>query len=95
MIKKIENGQIIIKGKNPEGDLELEYADSVGTKKPATIWNMVSHSASEHGSTFIKNILPGRKFTYPKSLYCIYCRGQAHGRIGYAQSAERCGAEEA
>lgn len=72
MIKKIENGQIIIKGKNPEGDLELEYADSVGTKKPATIWNTVSHSASEHGSTFIKNILPGRKFTYPKSLYAVH-----------------------
>lgn len=72
MIKKIENGQIIIKGKKPEGDLELEYADSVGTKKPATIWNTVSHSASEHGSTFIKNILPGRKFTYPKSLYAVH-----------------------
>ena len=72
MIKKIENGEIIIKGKNPEGDLELEYADSVGTKKPATIWNTVSHSASEHGSTFIKNILPGRKFTYPKSLYAVH-----------------------
>ena len=72
MIKKIENGQIIIKGKNPEGDLELEYADSVGTKKPATIWNTVSHSASEHGSTFIKNIIPGRKFTYPKSLYAVH-----------------------
>lgn len=72
MIKKIENGQIIIKGKNPEGDLELEYADSVGTKRPATIWNTVSHSASEHGSTFIKNILPGRKFTYPKSLYAVH-----------------------
>lgn len=72
MIKKIENGQIIIKGKNPEGDLELEYADSVGTKKPTTIWNTVSHSASEHGSTFIKNILPGRKFTYPKSLYAVH-----------------------
>ena len=72
MIKKIENGQIIIKGKNPEGDLELEYADSVGTKKPATIWNTVSHSASEHGRTFIKNILPGRKFTYPKSLYAVH-----------------------
>ena len=72
MIKKIENGQIIIKGKNPEGDLELEYADSVGTKKPATIWSTVSHSASEHGSTFIKNILPGRKFTYPKSLYAVH-----------------------
>ena len=72
MIKKIENGQIIVKGRNPEGDLILEYADSLGTKKPATIWNMVSHSASEHGSTFIKNILPGRKFPYPKSLYAVH-----------------------
>lgn len=72
MIKKIENGQIIITGRNPEGDLELEYADSLGTKKPATIWNSVSHSASEHGSSFIKNVLPGRKFTYPKSLYAVH-----------------------
>lgn len=32
MIKKIENGQIIVTGRNPEGDLELEYADSLGTK---------------------------------------------------------------
>ena len=71
MIKKIENGQIIITGRNPEGDLELEYADSLGTKKPATVWNMVSHSASEHGSTFIKNLLLGRKFVYPKSLYAV------------------------
>lgn len=72
MIKKIENGQIIVTGRNPEGDLELEYADSLGTKKPATIWNSVSHSASEHGSSFIKNVLPGRKFTYPKSLYAVH-----------------------
>lgn len=72
MIKKIENGQIIVKGINPEGDLLLEYADALGTKKPATIWNMVSHSASEHGSTFIKTLLPGRKFTYPKSLYAVH-----------------------
>ena len=72
IIMKIENGQIIVTGRNPEGDLELEYADSLGTKKPATIWNSVSHSASEHGSSFIKNVLPGRKFTYPKSLYAVH-----------------------
>ena len=72
MIKKIETGHIIVTGRNPEGDLDLEYADSLGTKKPATIWNSVSHSASEHGSSFIKNVLPGRKFTYPKSLYAVH-----------------------
>ena len=65
MIRKIENGQIIVTGREPEGALILEYADSMGTKKPTTIWNMVSHSASEHGSTFIKDILAGRKFPYP------------------------------
>ena len=72
MIRKIENGQIIITGREPEGALILEYADSMGTKKPATIWNMVSHSASEHGSTFIKDILAGRKFPYPKSVYAVH-----------------------
>ena len=72
MIKKIENGQIIITGKTKEGSLELEYADALGTRKPVTIWNMVSHSASEHGSTFIKNILKNRKFAYPKSLYAVH-----------------------
>ncbi len=72
MIKKIENGQIIITGKTQEGALELEYVDSLGTRKPVTIWNVVSHSASEYGSTFIKNLLKDRKFAYPKSLYAVH-----------------------
>ena len=71
MIEKINNGQIIVTGKTDEGALELQYADSMGTKKPATMWNMVSHSASEHGSSFVKQLLPGRKFPYPKSLYAV------------------------
>lgn len=71
MIKKIQTGEIKVVGKTSEGALELEYADAVGTKKPATIWNVVAHSASEHGSTFIKKLLPNRKFTYPKSLYAV------------------------
>lgn len=72
MIKKIKNGQIVVIGKNEEGALELEYADSLGTRKPVTIWNTVSHSASEHGSTFVKNMLINRKFAYPKSLYAVH-----------------------
>ena len=72
MIKKIESGEIQVVGKNDEGALELEYADSLGTRKPVTIWNTVSHSASEHGSTFIKNMLIDRKFAYPKSLYAVH-----------------------
>ena len=71
MLKKIESGEIIVTGKTEDGTLEVEYADSVGTRKPATIWNMTSHSASEHGSSFIKLLLNQRKFTYPKSVYAV------------------------
>jgi adenine-specific DNA-methyltransferase len=71
MLKKIESGDIVVKGVSSEGALEVEYLDSLGTRKPATIWNMTSHSASEHGSSFIKNLLNERKFTYPKSLYAV------------------------
>lgn len=71
MLEKIRKGDISIIGKTLEGSLVLAYKDSMGTKKPATVWNMVSHSASEHGSSFIKAMLPGRKFTYPKSLYAV------------------------
>lgn len=71
MLDKMSSGDICVLGKDNEGALILEYKDSMGTKKPATVWNMVSHSASEHGASFIKEILPGRKFPYPKSLYAV------------------------
>ncbi len=67
----IENGEIVATGRDNEGALELEFADSVGTKNPGTLWNMVSHSASEHGAGLLKKMVPGRRFPYPKSLYAV------------------------
>lgn len=69
MIEKIENGQIRIIGENLEGALELEYAEGGKTYAPLTVWNRVSHSAAEHGSGVIKKIIPGRHFSFPKSVY--------------------------
>ncbi len=69
--KMIESGEVVVAGKDSEGSLELEFSDSVGTRSPATLWNMVSHSASEHGSGIIKSLIPGRRFPYPKSLYAV------------------------
>jgi adenine-specific DNA-methyltransferase len=67
----LESGEVVAVGKDGEGALELEYADSVGTRSPATIWNMVSHSASEYGAGILKALLPGRRFPYPKSPYAV------------------------
>jgi adenine-specific DNA-methyltransferase len=67
----IESGGVVVTGRDVEGALELEFADSVGTRNPGTLWNMVSHSASEHGAGLLKKLIPGRRFPYPKSLYAV------------------------
>ena len=68
--EQIDNGVITIKDyKN--GVAILEYAS--GTKKiaPKTIWNVTSHSASEHGTNLLNRIL-GKRFSFPKSLYAVH-----------------------
>jgi adenine-specific DNA-methyltransferase len=69
--QKLETGEVVVVGRDTEGALELEFADSTGTRSPVTIWNMVSHSASEYGAGVLKALLPGRRFTYPKSPFAI------------------------
>lgn len=67
----LETGEVVAVGKDKEGALELKFADSTGTRSPATIWSMVSHSASEYGAGVLKALLPGRRFPYPKSPFAI------------------------
>ncbi len=67
----LKNGEVVALGKDAEGALELEFADAYGTRSPATIWNMVAHSASEHGAGMLKAIIPSRRFPYPKSVYAV------------------------
>lgn len=69
MIEKLEKGQIRITGETIEGALELEYVEGGKAYAPLTVWNRVSHSAAEHGSGVIKKIIPGRHFSFPKSVY--------------------------
>ena len=68
----IEAGELEIRGKTPEGVLQVFFRDDGGRiSAPRTLWDNVSHSASEHGSGLLKGLLPGRKFPYPKSLYAV------------------------
>ncbi|WP_434997151.1 site-specific DNA-methyltransferase [Vibrio scophthalmi] len=69
--EQLLNGEVIATGKDSEGALVLEFEDSMGTRSPATVWNMVSHSASEYGAGVLKQMIPGRRFPYPKSVYAV------------------------
>ena len=70
--ERIEQGQIVITGRDSNGVVTVEEAEEQVIKKvPKTIWNRQSHSAGEYGSRLIRAILPGRVFPYPKSLYAV------------------------
>ena len=71
MVKEIESGDVIVKGKDKNGALILER----GNQKllPAkTVWNKKSHDATQYGSYLINSILGKKRFTYPKSLYATH-----------------------
>ena len=68
----IESGELEVRGKTRDGVLKVHFREDGGrVSAPRTVWDKVSHSASEHGSGLLQILLPGRKFPYPKSLYAV------------------------
>lgn len=68
MVREIENGDVIVKGKDENGALILERAQE--KRLPAkSVWNKKEHDATQNGSYLINAILGKKRFTYPKSLY--------------------------
>lgn len=72
-IKDIEDGgsQYRVLGRDDDGALVLEYGEIGRQYQPMTIWNQVSHSATEHGTGVVKSLIPNRSFPFPKSLYAV------------------------
>lgn len=69
LLKQIESGEIQVIGFDENGTVILN-GDS--KNKPLTVWNKSNHSASEQGSSLISNILSGKRFPFPKSLYATH-----------------------
>lgn len=70
-IARIASGEIRVAGRHHKGFLELE-ADAESIKRSVkTVWNRPQHSAGEHGSRLLRDILPQRGFPFPKSLYAV------------------------
>ncbi len=68
-IAAIESGDLVITGRDDDGAAIVESV--VEQRQPMTIWNRPAHSTSGHGTTLIRDLLPGRQFPYPKSLYAV------------------------
>ncbi|HDS8578216.1 TPA: site-specific DNA-methyltransferase [Klebsiella variicola] len=68
-IAAIESGDLVVTGKDADGSVELKKV--ANQRSPLTIWNQASHSTSGHGTALVKDLLAGRTFPYPKSLYAV------------------------
>ena len=57
------------------GDIERIGSKWIHTRskgmKPLTVWNSASHNAAEGGTNLQKQLLPDRRFPFPKSLYAV------------------------
>ena len=70
-LKQIEEGKIIVTGRDANGSLEVAYASDSKTTAPKTQWNLTSHEAGAYGTNLIGSIIPGRRFSFPKSIYAV------------------------
>lgn len=68
--KKVETGVFGDFTQTANG-VEVSASASGHEALPNTQWTLLSHSASEYGSTLLRSFLPGRKFPFPKSLYAV------------------------
>jgi adenine-specific DNA-methyltransferase len=69
--ERIEQGEVVVEGYGQDGSAQLREISGNALRVPKTVWNKTSHNAGWHGSKLLANLLPGRNFPYPKSLYAV------------------------
>jgi adenine-specific DNA-methyltransferase len=70
--KKLASGELIITGNDGYGGIIVEYAHSESISgRPKTQWMATSHSATDHGTSMLRKIIPKRAFPFPKSVYAV------------------------
>jgi len=69
--KKLTDGTYTIEGHRPDGSPITSKSESRPTSVPTTQWRIASHDATQYGSRLLANVMPDRKFPFPKSLYAV------------------------
>lgn len=72
-LEDLKNGSLLRVGTDENGAGIFEYSTEASIhSEPGTMWVRNSHDASIYGSTLLRGIIPGKKFSFPKSLYAVH-----------------------
>jgi adenine-specific DNA-methyltransferase len=69
-IQDIDSGRAEIIGRNPDGSVIAEYVTDK-LKTPTSTWVRSSHNAETGGTLTLAQLIPDRRFPFPKSLYAV------------------------
>lgn len=70
VIDDIDNGKVIVTGKDKQGCVMGYYSDGREII-PSTQWSKLSHDASQYGAVLLRSFV-GDRFNFPKSVYAVY-----------------------
>ena len=70
-IALIEQGAISITGRKRDGSVVGVVPVDEEVTPPKRVWNISAHNAETGGTNLISNMIPLRRFPYPKSLYAV------------------------
>ena len=69
---KIKNGEFCEVGRGVNSEILVDDIDVNSVMAiPGDIWKISSHDSTQYGSRLLGNILDGKRFTFPKSLYAV------------------------
>lgn len=69
---KIQRGEFQELGRALDGSLIVDENDSTFVRAvPGSQWRIATHDATQYGSRVLGDIVPDRKFPFPKSLYAV------------------------
>lgn len=70
-VKKVDAGELKVIGERDDGTKVV--VDETGkSTRMQTVWTSGSYDAGAYGKSILKNMLLGRNFPFPKSLYAVY-----------------------
>lgn len=69
--RKVTDGTFPILGHRPDGSVVTDASDYQPRFVPTDLWRITSHDAGNSGTRLLGNLLPGRKFPFPKALYAV------------------------
>jgi len=69
--RKVLDGTFPILGHRADGSVLTDSSAYLPRFVPTDIWRITSHDAGNSGTRLLANLLPGRKFPFPKSLYAV------------------------